>query len=329
MALVSIIIPSYNHQSYINKCLESVRKQKFKDWEAVIVDDGSTDNTNRIVQKYLHEDDRFQLITQSNKGLEKLGETYNTALAQCKGKWIAVLEGDDYWHPEKLSVYVASLEESNAVMAWGCAYNVDDSNKVLGVFPRREFHRYAQNIPVGLFLKDYLLKSFVPSPSLMFRSDCLQQIGGFIQPSGMTIVDYPTVLAMSLKGEFYFIKRPLLYYRIHSAQATSSGGVDADAAGRYARLFFEGLSEEMHELLGIRISQMDKRIAQRKALNDFHRGRIALIQGEYEEASRFFRAMRVCHNPGIVGRTYLGLLHSSLKMDLEWVPRFLGMRPLK
>jgi hypothetical protein len=74
---------------------------------------------------------------------------------------------------------------------------------------------------------------------------------------------------------------------------------------------------------------MDRQIAQRKALNDFHRGRIALIQGEYEVANSFFMAMRVCHAPGIVGRAYLGLVHSSLRIDLEWFPRLVGRRPLK
>jgi glycosyltransferase involved in cell wall biosynthesis len=281
------------------------------------------------VQKYLCEDNRFQLLTQNNRGLENIGETYNAALARCTGKWIAVLEGDDFWHPEKLSAYVASIAESEAVMAWGCAYAVDDSNKVLGVFPRRRFHRYAKNSPIGSFLKDYLFKSFVPSPSLMFRADCLRQIGGFTQPPGMTVVDYPTVLAMSLKGEFCFVKQPLVYYRIHSAQATSSGGVGADAAGRYARIFFQGLQVEMHRSLGIRIEQMDRQIAQRKALNDFHRGRISLIQGEYEAANRFFMAMRGCYAPGIVGRMYLGLVHSSLKIDFEWLPRMVGRRALK
>ena len=282
-----------------------------------------------MTQKYSRTDNRFKVITQKNKGLEKLGESYNTALEQCDGKWIAVLEGDDYWHPEKLSTYLDELSESKAVLAWGTAYAVNSTSKVLGEFPRKKFQRNANNSPASSFLNDYLLNSFVPSPTLMFRTDCLRQMGGVIQPKGMHVVDYPTVLAMSLKGEFRFIKQPLVYYRIHSNQATSSGGFGADSAARYAQEFFKALPVNTRASLNLRSKQIDNRVAQRRALNHFHRGRIALIQGDFKNAKRFFRSMSDCHAPSIIARTCLGLLHSALGIDLEWMARLLGLRPLK
>lgn len=329
MAQASIVIPTYNHQDYIRECLQSVIAQTFKDWQAIIIDDGSTDDTNKIAREYAESDSRFQLITQANRGLKYLGENYNKALGACSGKWISVLEGDDYWHPEKLSCFLKHVENTDAVMAWGTAYTVDSTSKTTGKFPRKKFLKNANNRPVGAFLGDYLLSSFIPSPSLMFRADSLHEAGGFSQPENMTVVDYPTVLAISLKGEFRFLEVPLVYYRIHSSQATSSGGVEADSAALYAEAFFSNLPKAVIETTGLTQQKLNNRIAQRRALNHFHRGRTALIQKEYKTASQFFKTMRECRSPGIIVRSYLGSIHSKLNLNLEWIARLLGLRALK
>lgn len=97
---VSVIMPAYNAQKHIGEAIDSVRAQSFIDWELIVVNDGSTDDTAKIVTSYSLTDRRIQLVTQPNK---KQAAARNTGLRMAKGEWIAFLDADDLWRPEKLS----------------------------------------------------------------------------------------------------------------------------------------------------------------------------------------------------------------------------------
>ena len=89
---VSIITPTYNHEKYIEDCIKSVLKQTYEDWEMIIIDDASTDNTVKIAEKYEKEDSRIKLIAhEENYGPYRLYETYNEAFNKSKGQFIAIL----------------------------------------------------------------------------------------------------------------------------------------------------------------------------------------------------------------------------------------------
>ena len=97
--LVSIITPSYNTAKFIGKTIESVQTQTHRNWELIIVDDCSSDNTDEVVADYLN-DDRIKYIkNEKNSGA---AISRNRALREAKGKWIAFLDSDDLWLPEKL-----------------------------------------------------------------------------------------------------------------------------------------------------------------------------------------------------------------------------------
>jgi len=104
--LVSIISPTYNHEKYIAECILSAQSQTYTYWEMLVVDDGSTDLTLSIARSFAEKDPRIRVFTQKNVGIFRLAETYNFALSQANGKYIAVLEGDDVWLPEKLALQV-------------------------------------------------------------------------------------------------------------------------------------------------------------------------------------------------------------------------------
>src|SRR5688500_648199 len=89
---VSIISPVYNADRYIGACIDSVLAQTFTDWEQIIVDDGSTDQTEAVVRKY--NDPRIRYVRLPHRGLPALAESYNVALRDARGALIAVLEGD-------------------------------------------------------------------------------------------------------------------------------------------------------------------------------------------------------------------------------------------
>ena len=96
--LVSIIMPSYNTSRYIEDTINSVRQQSYKNWELIIVDDCSTDNTDEVVAKY--NDNRIKYFkNDKNSGA---AVSRNKALREAKGRWIAFLDSDDLWLPEKL-----------------------------------------------------------------------------------------------------------------------------------------------------------------------------------------------------------------------------------
>lgn len=92
--LISIIVPVYNLEKYIAQCLESVLKQTFKEFEIIVIDDGSIDNSSQVIKKYQKKDKRVKYFYQENKGLSK---ARNTGLEKSAGEYIIFLDGDDFW----------------------------------------------------------------------------------------------------------------------------------------------------------------------------------------------------------------------------------------
>jgi len=108
--LVSIITPSFNSEKFISDTIQSVQNQTYQNWEMIIVDDGSTDETVSIIQKFLH-DNRIQLHQlDKNSGT---GIARNTAISLAKGRYIAFLDSDDLWKPEKLQKQVEFMTSKN------------------------------------------------------------------------------------------------------------------------------------------------------------------------------------------------------------------------
>lgn len=107
--LVSIIMPSYNTAKFIPETIESVLKQTYTNWELIIVDDCSTDNTDEVVKPFLTDKRIKYLKNEKNSGA---AVSRNYALREAKGKWIAFLDSDDLWLPEKLEKQIAFMEKN-------------------------------------------------------------------------------------------------------------------------------------------------------------------------------------------------------------------------
>ena len=108
--LVSIIMPSYNTASFITESIQSVLAQSYKDWELIIVDDCSPDNTDQVVKQYLSDERIKYLKNEKNSGA---AVSRNRALREAKGKWIAFLDSDDLWMPDKLKKQVGFMEKNS------------------------------------------------------------------------------------------------------------------------------------------------------------------------------------------------------------------------
>jgi len=123
----SIIIPVYNVAPWLPRCLDSIICQDFADWEAVIVDDGSTDSSGRICDEYATLDSRFKVIHKENGGVST---ARNAALSQASGKWIWFVDSDDYIVPESLSRLSLFAETTKADTIFFCHFDVVDDTPV-------------------------------------------------------------------------------------------------------------------------------------------------------------------------------------------------------
>ena len=124
--LVSVITPCYNGAKYIGETIESVLSQTYKDWEMIIVDDGSYDNSAEIIAGYAEKDSRVKYIKQKNAGS---AAARNTGIKTAEGQYIALLDADDLWDRGFLSEQIAFMKEIDAVLVC-CAYRKTDENSL-------------------------------------------------------------------------------------------------------------------------------------------------------------------------------------------------------
>lgn len=128
--LVSIITPSYNTAKLIGKTIESVQAQTCQNWEMIIVDDCSSDNTDEVVAAYMS-DKRIKYIkNEKNSGA---AVSRNRALREAKGKWIAFLDSDDLWSPEKLEKQISFMEKNGYHFSYANYEEIDEQDQPLGV----------------------------------------------------------------------------------------------------------------------------------------------------------------------------------------------------
>lgn len=128
--LVSIIMPSYNTSNYIADSIRSVQAQTYTNWELILVDDCSSDNTDEVVETFLTDKRIIYIKNEQNSGA---AESRNRALRKAKGKWIAFLDSDDLWMPEKLSKQILFMERNHCFFSYTNYEEIDSDGKKTGV----------------------------------------------------------------------------------------------------------------------------------------------------------------------------------------------------
>lgn len=124
--LVSIITPCYNGEKYISETIESVIAQTYPNWEMIIIDDGSKDNSLKIALEYAQKDNRISVFQQSNGGS---ASARNNGIRRSNGQYIALLDADDLWLPDFLENQIAFMIEKNAICVY-CSYSrIDEKSK--------------------------------------------------------------------------------------------------------------------------------------------------------------------------------------------------------
>lgn len=128
--LVSIIMPSYNTDKFIAKSINSVLNQTYKNWELIIVDDCSTDKTDEVVYSFLQDSRIHYFKNDKNSGA---AVTRNRAIREAKGKYIAFLDSDDLWDPNKLEKQIAFMQKNNIHFCYCCYEEIDEQNNKMNV----------------------------------------------------------------------------------------------------------------------------------------------------------------------------------------------------
>lgn len=216
--LVSVIIPCYNAARFVVPAVESVLAQSYRPVEVIVVDDGSTDDTARVLEPYQK---AIRYIGQPNGGP---AGARNRGLAQARGELIAFLDADDAWLPDKLALQVRSLKDApGAALVHSDVYYYDEAT---GVRTRRDFPRgdYAGHCYLLLFQG-----SRVTFSSVVVRRECLEQVGGFDETiRHASVEDYDLLLRVARRFAFAYTPEPLVVYRLH----------DGNGSGNLARMVF-------------------------------------------------------------------------------------------
>ena len=216
MTKVSVIIPCYNQEKYIADCLESILAQTFDDYEAIVIDDGSTDNSVKIVEEYQKKSDKIRLIRQENQGVVT---ARNNAIKQAKGKYIYPLDADDISHPEVLEKSVEAIESGKGDII-SCKYQgFTKSDEIQQKIALRKF--------VTPSKLNMILGCCIANSSLYRKSD-FEKCGGYDEAFNKGWEDYDFWLNLILRHNLriYRIDEVLFFFRIKDI--TESRNTQAD-----------------------------------------------------------------------------------------------------
>lgn len=229
MPKVSVLMPAYNAEKYIVEAIESILSQTFQDFEFIIINDGSTDNTVKIIQEYAKRDKRIRFINNSrNQGLIAV---LNQGLDLCRGEYIARMDCDDISLPERFAKQVKYLDEHPNVVVVGTWMQIfGKNNSVCECVP---------NVTtIDLIIKGNLVAHSVA----MLRKSVLRDNNIYYNPKYIYIEDYALWFQLLNYGEIHNIQETLLKYRIHDESVSV---LNRDAQHESARLIH---SEILHSM---------------------------------------------------------------------------------
>ena len=204
--LVSVIIPSYNMAQFLPQAVDSALGQSYLNLEVLIVDDGSTDNTTEVVRRW-EGDSRVRVHRQSNGGLSN---ARNSGIALSYAPFIALLDADDSWVPEKLSRQMPLFQGRPEIGVVYSGYQrIDERGQGLPTGPT-SMHR-------GWVSGRLLIENFVPASSVVVRRECFERFGRFDEAL-RTGEDYDMWLRLSAHYQFDFVAERTMRYRIWGGQ---------------------------------------------------------------------------------------------------------------
>jgi glycosyltransferase involved in cell wall biosynthesis len=269
---VTVIVAAYNGAAFVKAALESVAKQTYTDFEVILVDDGSTDNTYEIASAIAREWDKLWVIRSEHGGLAR---ARNRALSEARGQWIALLDADDLWLPDKLEKSVAFLEAhpNQPVVYHPMNLIRRDGKPFRGKYIRCKSGRVTDPL---------FYRHFIYDPSVVFHRSVPEAVGPFDQ-SLPQCVGLEFWLRVSTRFEIGFLAEPLAMRRHHddslsAAQRAAGGRVRCHVLERFyfdrgGKEFIRSPRRARHHLAHVR----------------YRAGMLALADGDYRTAHEYLR----------------------------------------
>jgi glycosyltransferase involved in cell wall biosynthesis len=226
MSIVSIIIPTFNRKFMVCKAIDSALNQTYKDIEIIVVDDGSSDNTQELlVQKYR---DKIKYFYQENRGV---AGARNAGIQESRGEYIAFLDSDDTWMPAKLDAQMKIFQSDTDVGLVYCGYTtLDMQGEIVGqVKPACK----------GMIYYDLVLGNQMGASSVVIKRECVEQIG-FFQGRYSPAEDYEYWLRISRKYKVDFVEDPLVQYVTHDQGLSQNGRAMEQAVMRILEDHWQG-----------------------------------------------------------------------------------------
>jgi len=213
--MISVVMAAYNASNFIDQAIESILNQTYREFELIIVDDGSTDNTLEIAKRYGEQDSRIRIIQSNHLGVSG---ARNLGISESKYPWIAVMDADDVSLPERFEKQMKAIQENPKVVYWGTyCYHINSRNDILsysewGITNEEEFYRARAEGHLPGFCH----------PTVLMNKEAFLKAGGytaeFSQAEDLDLCD-----RMSSYGSALAIPEPLLLYRVHSKSASMTG----------------------------------------------------------------------------------------------------------
>lgn len=217
---ISILLPAYNGEKYLSQAIESVLQQTFKNFKVYLINDGSTDNTLKIMKKFAQQDHRVIIITHDNIGM---GASLNKALELVDTEWIARMDADDIMEPIRLERQIDFIKQHPEIaVASSFVSYIDANNKVIG----KSTSEFTNKEKVDEYLSKNKLIGF-SHPAVLFKKDVILEVGGY-RPQFWPADDIDLWNRVAERGYGILVQPEyLLRYRIHSESVSIKSAKNA------------------------------------------------------------------------------------------------------
>lgn len=278
MPLLSVIIPTFNSAKYLSEALQSVFSQTFEDFEVIVVDDGSTDNTADIVKEY---GNSLRYIRQKNQGPSA---ARNLGIRRAEGKYIAFLDADDWWNQNHLTELLECCELTpDAGLVYGGRKWVDEKGELMRDTPIPTI------CPEGWIFGDLFRRNYIATPSVLVRRSVLTNVGGFNECLS-NFEDYDLWLRISARYCIAFAKDVFFYQRRHKRNLT----LNTYGRAKGSLLMFNNASS-MIRCGEVNANNHPEIINVKKRIKEIYRDASSALFsiGKYDEVTKLgFEAMR-------------------------------------
>ena len=272
--LVSVIIPTWNRAECLPKTIDSALSQTYASLEAIVIDDGSTDNTEQVIASMMQRDRRIRYIRQANSGV---ASARNTGLSHARGNYVAFLDSDDLWEPWKLELQIACLKRHPTIgMVWTDMTAVDPNGRVVHKrYLRRMYAAYRHYRRRSVFSEHYSIPEIVPElarvmPHAQFSmGDIFSQMitGNLVHTSTVVLTrerferiksfnpdykpigeDYDFHLRTCREGPVGFINVPSIHYQIGRPDQLTKRSNSVDLSRNFLRTIEPLIMAERHRI---------------------------------------------------------------------------------